>query len=467
MRTHLIPQCLLVLLLVAVPSLHAQPHSYRYWLVFQKNFRDRIVDNETHAERPADDLKLSVIITADRDARGSVTVPGRPAMPFSLAAGRRIVTAIDSSLQLQSSERIEHVAVLVETDVPVSVVGADRRFQTTDTYLAFPDESLGTEYRAACYSLLQSDLLAQVAVVAAYDDTHVTITPSERTQQGRPAGIAYDVTLNRGDAYQVRPKNNPASHCDLTGTLITSDRPVAVFSGHNCAYVPERSCKACNMLVEELPPASAWGMTYALMNVKPRSFSLVRVVAGTDSTHVAINGEAVATLAAGGFSEQRITGPAVVTADAPVLVVQYAPGYGNGDDIGDPTMIVVPPVERWVTSLSFSTPFSAQNAQSVATSTIRDGDRSESWDDRIIIAVPHADGAAVKLDGTPIADGEFTTVSGSAGFGVASVRVTPGVHTLTSSEPFGAYLYGIGRDSQEFDAYGHALIAPPASSGTK
>ena len=49
-------------------------------------------------------------------------------------------------------------------------------------------------------------------------------------------------------------------------------------------------------------------------------------------------------------------------------------------------------------------------------------------------------GAQVTLDGSPI-NAVFTAIPGT-GFSVASVAVSPGIHSLESSVPFGLTAYG-------------------------
>ena len=48
-----------------------------------------------------------------------------------------------------------------------------------------------------------------------------------------------------------------AAH-DLTGSIINADQPVAVFGGHDCAYVPYDQA-ACDHLEEQLLPNETLG----------------------------------------------------------------------------------------------------------------------------------------------------------------------------------------------------------------
>lgn len=45
---------------------------------------------------------------------------------------------------------------------------------------------------------------------------------------------------------------------DLTGHFVNSSRPISVYSGHACAFVPEDKF-FCDHIVEQIPPVSELG----------------------------------------------------------------------------------------------------------------------------------------------------------------------------------------------------------------
>jgi hypothetical protein len=447
------PIAIVFLLLLAVESLHAQdlprptPTSRKsdfttegreFWVVFQKNFRDYTTDERTQAQKPADPLQLELFITSSENTRGYVEIRGLGyRKEFTVQAGRVITMPIDTAAQVRSSEKIEDLAVHIVADQPIAVYGLNRRFQTTDTYLAHPVNVLGTKYRAMCYAWLQNDLLAQVAIIATEDGTRVTINPSARTQKGKPAKTPFEIQLNKGDVYQVIPRYDPNTKSDLTGTLIEADKPIAVFSGHNCAYVPDPRVKACNLLVEQLPAINAWGRQFFVGTLAGRSSSVIRVLATDDSTHVFENNKLVATLRAGEFYENKNqTQHTMVTSDRPVLVAQYSKGFDNGDDVGDPMMIVVAPTEQFLSGYRFATPVRG------------------SWHHYINLIVPTHSLDALRLDGQPVDKRHFKPF-GLSLYSIAQIEVSFGTHVITGSESFGLYSYGFGFDDAAYDAYGN------------
>ncbi len=409
-----------------------------FWVVFQKNFRDFTVDDKTQAQKPADPLQLELFITSSENARGTIEIRGLGIRrEFEVQAGRVISIPIDTAAQVRSSEKIEDLAVHIVADEPVAVYGLNRRFQTTDTYLAHPVNVLGTSYRAMGYAWLQNDLLSQVAIIATEDETRVTITPSARTQRGKPAGKPFDIKLNRGDVYQVIPKYDPGTKSDLTGTLVEADKPIAVFSGHNCAYVPDPRVKACNLLVEQLPALRSWGRQFFVGTLAGRSSSVIRVLASQDSTLVFENNRLVAALQAGEFYENKNqTQHTMVTSNNPVLVAQFSKGFDNGDDVGDPMMIIVAPTEQFLSGYRFATPVRG------------------SWHHYINLIVPTNTIEALRLDGMPL-DARLFRPFGLSLYSIAQVEVSYGTHVIAGPQPFGLYSYGFGYDDAAYDAYGN------------
>jgi len=45
---------------------------------------------------------------------------------------------------------------------------------------------------------------------------------------------------------------------DITGYFVNSSKPIAVYAGHSCAFVPEDKF-FCDHMVEQIPPVSELG----------------------------------------------------------------------------------------------------------------------------------------------------------------------------------------------------------------
>jgi len=159
------------------------------------------------------------------------------------------------------------------------------------------------------------------------------------------------------------------------------------------------------------------------------------VLASEDDTTVQINGSAVPMLDRAQLHEQIIAGPARITADKPVLVMQYSNSEtfdGDSDNNGDPFQMMIPPFEQYLAGYTLSTP-------------------AEGFDPNFVnIVAPNSAVGSVQVDGTAVPPGSFTPIPGSS-FSGAQHPVTVGSHTVTSPQPLGVHSYGFGF----FDSYGY------------
>ncbi|MBC8124517.1 MAG: IgGFc-binding protein [Candidatus Kapabacteria bacterium] len=399
-----------------------------------KNFRE---GGQRDGQNRPEALKLQLFITSSFDA--TVRIEIEEIMydnTISVRANTVVNVQIPARAQLHAVETGERLAVHVTADTAISVYGLNSRFQTTDTFLGLPVSVLGLQYRAVGYTKLASDLLSAVSIVATEDNTEVTITPTTATSTGRPAGRPFTTTLRRGDVYTINARWESIGACDLTGTLVTADKKIAVFSGHNCAYVPPK-IEACNHLIEQLPPISAWGKHYYLGMLKERSRFTYRVISSQDGTKVFEDAKLVAVLKAGEFFENlNLSRHVQVTADKPVLVAQFAQGFKNGDSVGDPMMILVSPTQQFLKEYRIATPIS--------------GD----WHHYINVVAPTTSIDEIRINGRRI-DSLLFVVLGESRYSIAQIPIPFGTHVIKSETPFGLYSYGFGFRADAYDAYGN------------
>jgi len=404
-----------------------------FWLCFMKNFREAGKDGQSRQES----LRLQLFITSSYDATVRIEIEeiGYD-NTITIKANTVVPVQIPARAQLRSLETPERLAVHVTADTAVSVYGLNSRFQTTDTFLGLPLSVLGTEYRAIGYTKLSADLLSALSIVATEDETEVTITPSVATSTGRPANRPFSVRLRKGDVYTVGARWESIGQCDLTGSLISSNKKISVFSGHNCAYVPPK-IEACNHLIEQLPPVSAWGKHYYLGMLKERSRYTFRVIASENGTKVFEDSKLVAVMRAGEFYENlNVSRHVQITADKPVLVAQFAQGFKNGDSVGDPMMILVSPTQQFLKEYRIATPIS--------------GD----WHHYINLVAPTSSIGEIRLNGRRV-DSSLFVVLGESRYSIAQVPIPFGSHVIRSETPFGLYSYGFGFRADAYDAYGN------------
>ncbi len=403
------------------------PVGNEFWLCFMRNYEDR---GNTDLSR---ELFLELFITGEQDANVNIEIDGI-AYRKSVFVPKNTVKniRIPSEAQVRSNQVAERLAVHITSDNPVSIYGLNRRFQTTDTYLAFPVEVLGMEYRVMCYHVSEG-LMPEFAIVATENNTEITIIPTFDTDRS-PKGVPINIRLNRGDVYQVASKFIRGSSCDLTGSYIKADKKISVFAGHQCAYVPP-GIIACNHLVEQMPPISSWGKHFYLGVLYPRSSYTFRVLANEPETKIFVDSRLVRVLSAGDFFDSTLSREVQITSNKPILVAQFSHGYRYGDSIGDPMMLLVSPTQQFLKKYRFATPVNG------------------FWRHMINVVVPTLGIKSMRLDGKPIDSASFKTL-GISRYSIAYIQVPFGTHSIEGDLPFGMYSYGFGYDHDAFDAYG-------------
>ncbi|OZG72243.1 hypothetical protein BTA51_15990 [Hahella sp. CCB-MM4] len=388
-----------------------------FWLMFNGNL-------------PGSGEVVNLYITGDIATNGTVSIPGLAfSSPFAVVPGTVTTVNLPLSVRMDTSDFIESKGVHVVANDEVTVYGLNRRTATTDAFLGLPTDILGTEYINQGYANVNIVNATQFGIVASQDTTTVTITPTATTGP-RTAGVPYNIVLNQGQTYQLR--NGNAAPADLSGTIITSDKPIAVFGSHQCANIPQGFI-ACDHIVEQLPPTSTWGQAFVTYPLATRTNGdTIRVLASNDVTSVSINGAPVAVLNRGDIYETVLAIPARITADKAVLVTQYSNSSSYDNVTSDPFEVVVPPFEQFLSGYTITTPASGFSLNFVN------------------VVVPNAAVGAVTLDGVPIPAGSYTAI-GASGFSGASVAVALGSHNLTGPLPFGLTSYGF----DSFDSYGY------------
>ena len=394
---------------------------------------------------------INLMITSSVDTKGFVTAEAGEVpiygdsflqsvrQPFVVRAGMpTVVNIFPYGNHGLMSDSFNKNYIHVTAEDPVSVSELNYLDDTTDGYAALPTSLLGTEYVIMAYrnSYISADdwtYLAggtSYAIVGTVDNTIVTITPSV-TFGSRIAGVPYQIRLNPGQTYEMIDRITPDN--DFTGTLIVSDKPVAVFGGHKAASVPS-TFMSLDHLEEQLPPVSSWGREVLTMPLATRmNGDTFRILASKDGTDVQINGEIVTNLNRGQFCELVLTNATQILASQPILVAQYANGdFYDTNAYADPFMMILPAVDHYGTSYVFGT-----------------AKEYDSWDhifldpfnNYVNLIAPDSALGSVLLDGNTLPTDAFVPIA-DTGYSGAQIHVEPGVHKLAGAAPFCASVYG-------------------------
>lgn len=386
-----------------------------------------------------------LIIAAATATTGEITF-NKVVTPFSVVAGKQTVIALDPGVVLTSNELVEAKGIHVTALAPVSIHVVSENATSADGYLALPVAGLGTEYYVMSKSSSRYSG-SEFAVVATQDATTVTITPAA-AGASKPSGVTFTVALNAGQTYQLAN----TAHADMTGTLVTSDKPLAVFGGHRCADAPS-GLGYCDYLVEQIPAISVWGNTFHTSPFAGRARYTVRVIASqNNTTFTTVPAGLIGTLNDGQFADVDLTGAAEIVSTNPVLVAQFIRGYDDDTAAeGDPSMVIVTPAEMGMTDTTFGVHGLAGTTGAY-----------------INIVTETSAIANLTLDSVAIDSARFTSMGGSSIYSLGTVPVAAGAHKLLGTNAYTAlvYDYGIKWNAVSYAYPVSSKLSVPASSTT-
>lgn len=434
-------------------------------------------------------FRYALVIGNRQSATANIEVTNRGGVVASTSVPPNSIRTLevnwnDALRSATGSEFVANGGFRLKSDVPVTVYqfnplkywgGSGAMGQgsySNDASLLLPRHVLTGDYIVASrptFMLSFSDWLSEefsgnsgvFSIVAVEDGTEVEVAFHGNTQPGGSVagytrGASEHFFLDKYDVLQVlsqvpadcsvsRTEPHPGDpsitigYCnmgveyDLTGTEIHASKPVAVYGGHDCTFVPFDRW-ACDHLEEQLFPLQAWGTRYLAARTQPVAdeANVWRVISGTDGNRVRFNpsvhGEEP--LNRTDWFEFESNDDFEVTGDGAFLLVGFLVGQGNNlDSIGDPAMALAVPVDQYRTSYNFLAP-----------EDYRD-DPATGATGRNYVNVIAPDGAVVTLDGSPV--GGFTGIGGS-GFGVSRVEIGGGSHAISSTSEFGITCYGYG-----------------------
>lgn len=312
----------------------------------------------------------------------------------------------------------------LESDVPViayqhSPVGAQA---DNDASMILPDNAAGDEFLISSYTPNIGGDPSYFNVVALEDNTVVEWTPPVGTPAGTgvpavAAGATGTVTMNNGDTLQV------AVYADLTGTRVVSDKPIWVVGAMSCVQVPT-GVTACDHLEEQQIPLEYWGETYVGAHSPQRGNETYhwRIFGGAEGVQVTtdpVQPGFPVTLGDGewfGFTSQESF---IISADGPVMPVQYLESQSGGAGTGDPAMVQMVPVEQFLDRYAFvtGTGYDVHYVQ-----ITREAGAADVLVDGVVVTGYYAVGDYEVAD-WPIAEGSHNAVSDNA-FGIVGVGYT-------------------------------------------
>jgi len=359
-------------------------------------------------------VDIRIFISSEYSTSGSI-YSAHPGVNQNFTVVPGVVTEVSLPLDITLQGGLENKGVRITSVEPIAVYGLNRQAASTDAFMAFPVNSLGTDYRVAAYIEGYSGI-SRISVVATEDNTVLSVF-------NHWTNVTSGIPLNQGQTWVST--DNQANGQDITGSRVQSNKPVAVFGSNDCVYIPDRPCEACDHIVEQMFPYYAWGKHFVTVPLAGRDNSgdLFRILAADDGTVISINGSISATINAGDHYQAELSGYNMISTSNPAMLAQFAKGQEcSGNTKGDPLMMLIPPYEQFLTNYTVINLFGFY------------------WNWVNVVAPEYALGT-IYQDGVLIPDTAFTKVGLSDYYG-AQRPVTYGSHNFTSIHPFGVFAYG-------------------------
>ena len=309
-----------------------------FWLSYGKNYTYSALPNLLQlrivATKPT---KVTLIYTLDNSTE-----------TINVAAGEvytRVFDASDAAKIYSDATGTTKKSLHIISDELISVFAINIYKHTTDATNVLPVTNYGKVYRHMTYSATGND---GYTLIAAENDTHITENKTS---------VA---VLQKGEVY-----SKYVSGGDMTGTLITSDKPIAYFTTASCVNVPNGT-GACDCLFQQQVPVHSWGNKF-LVPLTKRGKERIRVVASQDGTTITQTGATIIShpgtgslsLNAGQFVELEAAlsdGGCYLQSDKPIAVASFLMGLDYPDlyKKGDPAMAWVPPIEQTVMNVAIA-----------------------------------------------------------------------------------------------------------------
>lgn len=361
-----------------------------------------------------------------------VNIPGlRFTQEMQLTAGQGITVTLPKEVELSGTKRSRNTALIQATD-DITVSSLNSKQYTADTSLVYPMNEWGTEYFVFTPTNSPPSMLKEFVLVNGKELNTVEVFLRAAVRfEGRLYGVGSKLIL------VMDPFENAQiqSQGDLTGTRVSSQLPIGVYSGHMCTW---RFSK-CNHVYEQLLPVQRWGTQFLVAPFSIQSqFDSVYIQA-SQSTNVTVQfGRTILNdvLQRGMIIEYKIQFPdgLNIIADSGIQVFFLFNGVRTSYNVMyDPFLVNLLPNNRFGSSYAL--------------------DGIAGFDNRALLIVPTNEQAGILFDSFPLPGKSQWRVIKNSQYSWTELVYQPeaGGHKVThASASFGVYSVGI----EQVNGYG-------------
>ncbi len=303
------------------------------------------------------------IVGGSQDAKFTIHFTGTNTTPVEdedIAAGQ-VYTHNLSPQEISALQSIEtgitNRSVHITSTSPITIYALHAAsYAACDATNILPTTALGTNYYQISYNGYN------------YGDSYTVVATKNNTQ------VHHDdtsVTLHEGEVYFYRTSSSSIND-DLTGTYITSDKPIALFATNNGALIPAVGGYTMDNLFQQLAPVNTWGKNF-FVPVSHQSRDRVRIMVSQNNTKIETSGTIItkpeestlsytddgkpiiSNINAGEWVELEVSldnNGCYIKADKPIGVCTYltCSSYNPLDRESDPSQAWLPSIEQTVKS---------------------------------------------------------------------------------------------------------------------
>ena len=307
-------------------------------------------------------VNVSILLTTTEthQVQYSIEALGENYHSGNVSAGNDVVLNLTTTIEVASPDDQNKGIYLTTNSDKVTVIGQSLGVHSSDSYLALPITVLsdmvyvyyGISVPRAFHN---ANIYSSVLIVGTENNTVMKLTVTQSVNISADyliPGREYSFVINRLQTIFIRSLE------DLSGTKIVTDKPVSVFSGHECGNVPW-NVVACSYLIEQIPPTELWGKVYYTTPLGNKTSYTIKILAAYNSTivHVYCNNVAdLYTMDEGEFVNKTVIQLyCAVYSNNKILVIQFSHGGLEDNRFGDPAMILVPSINQYLNKFTFST----------------------------------------------------------------------------------------------------------------
>ena len=367
---------------------------------------------------------------------GTTPLPAPPCpIPAAVPTANRIGTALATAFH-------------ITTDVPVVAYQINPygggSAAVTAASLLLPTSAWDTNYVAVNVSPAAAGF-PSLNIIAREDNTTAMIMPVAPVVGGGgvpavAAGQPLSLRLQKGQHAQI------SQDTELTGSIITADRPIGLMAGQTCMKMPIDK-DFCDHGEQMIPPTRALGHRYVGVMYRPRvpaeTATFWRLVGAVDGTRLtwSTNVGGPMTLNKGQSVIFETGTPFVVTSqdrDHPFMLFTYMTSstHVSSDGYGDPDFVLTVPPAQYLKQYVFFTDPTYPETNLVL---VRSRGRDQQFHDVTLDCLGAVTGWRAVDD-----DYEFARVDLTTGNFAPVGNCSTGAHEVKSDAPFGLWVWGWG-----------------------